>query len=650
MGQHEQSPILKTMLVILSWLITLLFTLQLHAQGPSNTTLPELTAPPIIVTASREPKPFEDSPGTTYVISRHDIERMRYSDVLEALRDLPGVHASQAGPRGSRSSIYMRGLDPNHTLVMIDGIRVNDPMNNRGGSFDLSTLSLDNVERIEVVEGPLSAVYGSDAIAGAINIITQRQHPKSEFRLDLSGGRFGYHRAAAGASGPGGPAEYSLTGSFVDEGNIPNDGVFRGWNVNGGIKLKLPADASIRGILRLSDVRGHSFPAHSGGPNLAVIRALEKRRTNELTTGFELNQRLRSWLDYSISTNYYRRREHDDFPGIAAGLRDPFGIPEQSSRDSFQRFGFALRATATIGNHLSASFGGDFYDERGSSRSAILINGFPIPAGFGLERMTGGPFIEGFWKCPCGLIMQAGLRTDLSNTNDSNTTPRLTASYQFPKTRAVLSASWGRGFKLPSFFSLANPIVGNPRLTSETSEGFDFGLRYNVWDRLMALSVKYFSITVKDLIDFEPGPPPALINRSEVVSTGIEVGVTLNPLDDLRFTGHLTYNDTDIRSSPDKLLNRPHWRGGLGMAWTPVENVLFSIRGLLVGSTSDSSIPTGRVTLDPYQRFDLAFSWRIRPFATLYLALDNVFNSRYKEAVGFPALGIRPRMGIEMKM
>ncbi|MBW2289503.1 MAG: TonB-dependent receptor, partial [Deltaproteobacteria bacterium] len=124
----------------------------------------------MVVTASSASRKRSDLTNSIDVIGEVEIELQRYDNVPELLRHVPGLHMEQPGSRGGRSSIYMRGLDPNQTVILVDGIRMNDPNNNLGGSFDLSTLDTDNVEQIEIVRGPLSAVHGSDALAGAINV------------------------------------------------------------------------------------------------------------------------------------------------------------------------------------------------------------------------------------------------------------------------------------------------------------------------------------------------------------------------------------------------------------------------------------------------------------------------------------------------
>ena len=350
----------------------LVLSLLFDAASAAQPTAPALLEP-IVVTASQEPRALESSPASVSVITREEIAAKRYSDVLEALREIPGVHMDQPGARGSVSSIYLRGLDPNHTLVMVDGVRLNDTTNDRGGSYDFSTLGIENVERIEIVRGPLSAVYGSDAIGGAINIITRRGGEAREVQLDLSGGRFGNRRALAGAWGRLGAADYSITGSYLDNGNLPYDARYKDWNIKSALGLRLPSDAELVGTLRFINAHAKAFPDDSGGPEFAVIRDVDRRNIRELNTGLEFLQRPLPLLDYSLKASYYRHSEVRDSPGIAPGVRDPTGIPPNLSDNLLNRYAFAVKATAKIGSQLSLTGGADFYRESGSSREPAPV-------------------------------------------------------------------------------------------------------------------------------------------------------------------------------------------------------------------------------------------------------------------------------------
>jgi outer membrane cobalamin receptor len=605
----------------------------------------------VVVTASREPQPPEYAPGTVTVIAREEIERGHYTSVVDILRRVPGVHVEQPGSRGGRASIYTRGLDPNHTLILIDGVRMNDPTNNRGGSFDLSTLDPAGVERIEISRGPISAVHGSDAIAGVVNIITRTGSDAQEFLLDGSGGRWGVYRVAAEARGRVGIVDLSLAGAWIDEGNPPDDQEYRGGNLKADVGVKLPAGAKLRGTLRFADSESESFPDDSGGDDYAVIRALEGRDIREVDLHVEAAQKTGRWIDYALGFDYRYRREDRDSPGI---LSSPvrMGVPSESSRDELDYYAISLRNTVKPVEGLSLTAGGDVYWEEGSSNGqlSLLEPPPPLPASFQtsfeLDRVVGGPFAELHWRSGFGLALYGGVRADFSDESSSEVTPRVSAEYSVPVIDLVVKGSWGEGFKLPAFYSLANPLVGNPDLVAERSKGWDLALSRSFWKDRIDARMAYFEIEVRNLIDFVPSSDPPLVNRSKVVSRGFEFELSARLLDSLDLNGNLTFTDTDIRHTSEDLLNRPRWRGALTLIWAPLKDVTIRAAALIVGSVKDSSVPTGNVTLDPWGRVDLSASWRVRKHVSLYLEIDNLFDSNYEEAVGFRAPGIRPRAGV----
>ncbi len=606
---------------------------------------------PVVVTASREPLPAVSAPGTFSVVSREEIERGHYTSVVDILRRVPGIHLGQPGSRGGRASVYTRGLDPNHTLILIDGVRMNDPTNNRGGSFDLSTLDPAGVERIEIIRGPISAVHGSDAIAGVINIITRTGRDAQEFVFDGSGGRWGVYRLAGEARGRVGIADLSLAGAWVDEGDPPDEQEYRGGNLKADAGLALPAGASLRGTFRFADSRSESFPDYSGGEEYAVLRALESRDIRDFDMRVEAAQKAGRWIDYALDFDYRHRRETIDNPGIAPGTGAPTGYPAASSRNELDHYAISLRNTVELLKGLSLTAGGDVYWEDGSSVGPPLYPGTPFETAtsFDFHRVVGGPFAELNWRSDCGLILYGGVRSDFSDEASSEVTPRVSAEYPIPVVDLVVKGSWGEGFKLPAFFSLATPVVGNPDLVAEHSQGWDLALTRSFWKDRVDGRIAYFEIEVRKLIDFVPEMQPPLQNRSKVVSRGFEFELNAKLLESLDLDGNLTFTDTDIRNTGDDLLNRPRWQGALTLAWTPVESVTIRASALIVGSVKDASAPTGNVTLDPWSRVDLSAAWRVRKHLSLYLEIDNLFDANYEEVVGFRAPGIRPRAGVRAR-
>jgi hypothetical protein len=242
----------------------------------------------LVVTGSREPLPIAGLPGSVDVIPGAEIETGRFDGVLEVLRHRAGLHAEQPGARGSRASVYVRGLDPNHVLVLIDGVVVNDPTNARGGSFDFSTLGVDDVDRIEVVR----------------------------------------------VRGQRGPFDLAITGSYQDEGTPEDIGNFRGGALHASAGIELPRSALLRAVLRYTDSVDEAYPDFSGGSELAVIRELETRDVRDLTAGLDLAQKPLDWLEVSLAGSAFLRHEerrsprarHDGsaapLPGRATGNRE----------------------------------------------------------------------------------------------------------------------------------------------------------------------------------------------------------------------------------------------------------------------------------------------------------------------------------------
>ncbi len=605
----------------------------------------------IVVTASATPREIDKLPGTVDVISREEIELHLNIEVADALRNLAGLHLDQPGGRGGRASLYLHGLDPNQTIVMIDGIRVNDPTNNRGGSFDLTTLDVDAIERIEVVRGPLSAVHGSDAMAGAVNIITRGGRGPDTASLNLSGGRYGQYRTVATVRGQRGPIDLALSGGYVDTGKPESQSQFEGGHVQLSLGAELPQNSDLRGTFRYLNSNLKAFPDDSGGAEFAVMRELEQRDVEEITSGLRFEQSPLPWLDYVLMGSYYQRKEDRTSPGVSPGIRDPFGLPAEVSRDELKRYEFRARGTADLGMGFSLALGGDLYHEDGQSRSLLDFGSFALPNSFDLERVIGGPFAELHFESDVGFVAEAAVRADFTDEQnvDTQVMPRVGASYRLPWMPVELRGSWGEGFKLPSFFALGNPIVGNPNLKPERSRGFDVGFRAWAWEERLAATLTYFDTTVKDQVDFEEGPPPRLVNRSEVVSRGFELELRVIPHQTVDLSGSVTYTNADIRGVAEELRNRPRWRGDIAMAWRPLETLQLSLTTLFVGSLLDSSIPTGDLVLDRYTRLDFAATWDFWEQASLSFAIGNLLNKKYEEAVGFPSPGISPRVGLKLR-
>ena len=603
-----------------------------------------ITLEPVIITSSRIPTPLGRTAQSATVIPRDRIEAMQPSSAIEILRRVPGLHIDQPGGRGSVSSVYLRGGDPNYTLVLIDGVPVNDPTNSRGGSFDFSTLNAESIERIEVVRGPQSAVYGSNAMSGVINIITREPADRREMTFDAGVGTEGHFRGDALMRGPAGPVRYALGAGYLDNGEPVRGSGFNTRHVTGKLDLAATDSGFLKVHARFARSEAASFPDDSGGPRFAVLRGSDKRDIDEFTIGGQFDQKINGWWDVTLNASQYLREEDALSPGVAPGLRDPFGIPRNTSDSEFRRSNASLSNLFTLSNRVKVTAGAGVEREEGESRSILFLGPVALPGRFSLDRATYAAFGEAEVALPGGLILQPGLRVDFPEDFRTQYSPRVGALYRIDGTGTTLKAAWGRGFKLPAFYSLANPIVGNPDLKPEKSESWDAGISQDFWDDRATASLTLFHSRFEDIIDFEAGPPPRLVNRSEATAKGAEFGLTLRPSGSVTANGHLTYTKTDIKDSRERLRSRPTWRGGVDADWRPRPDLRFYAGLLYVGKVFDSSIPTGDRWLDDYVRVDIAATWSPMSNLALTLAVDNLLDAKYDEAVGFRAAGIRPRL------
>src|SRR5712691_6352762 len=367
---------------------------------------------PVVVTATVAPTPLGRTTAPVTVISREQIEAQQATSVTELLRQVPGVHIDQAGGRGGISSVYVRGSDPNFTVVLLDGVKVNDPTNSRGGSFDFSTLSTDNIERIEIVRGPLSAIYGSDALGGVINIITRYGAGAPSGSVEVSAGRFDYYRTLLQASGTLGLMDYAVSGSYLDNGRAVEGSRFLGETVQANLSIRPTEAIELRWVLRYADSRSKAFPDDSGGPEFAVLRTVEKRDAEDLTTGITLKHTPLPWWDYSIQLSLYNHQDHIDSPGVAPGVRDPVGIPPSVIDDTFRRTDISVRNLFSVGRGVQLAVGAQGQFEEGTSNGNLLLGKFAVPTNFALSRTILGPFFEAQLSLFPDLLVQGGVRVD----------------------------------------------------------------------------------------------------------------------------------------------------------------------------------------------------------------------------------------------
>lgn len=637
------------LLASLSTLRVLLPTL-VEAEESSVTKLDTM-----IVTGSAQPTQPHQSTQSITTLNAEQIVPLQPNRVTTILQQVPGLHTDEMSGRSGTSSVYLRGADPNFTLIMLDGVPLNDSTNQRGGSVDLSTIPIDRIDRVEIVRGPLSAFYGSEAMAGAINFITKSASTGSSFRLLGEGGRFDYVKGLVQTGGSLGPLFANLSLSHTQNGEqIERDSFLMdsaGWNFS--LQTDPSFDIQLNGQYTDSTVR--SFPEGSGGSELALLRETERRKTQEFLTGLSSTFHTPSGWQQQMFLSITRRLQDVSNPGILA-TPTTFALPPADFETLYTRFQARMTTTWTISPQWKISLGEQLTHERGKRNGTQDLSSFGgssnQPDDFAVQRTLGGIFAEltsVWWQ---KLTLNSGVRADISQGFQPKMSPRIGAKYQLMSSIQI-RGGYGRGFKLPSLSSLGDPLIGNPSLQPETSVGWDLGLDYHTFNERFTATVEYFHNRFRNLIDLDPDLLNQgiirLANLDEAETHGWNISLSLTPIPALTFQSSLTHLTTRVTETGDQLRNRPKWRGWFGVTMTLSSTINVKSQVTWVSSSFDFQVPTQTTRVGGFAKADITVNYHPLTTWSCYAALENVTNSSYEQFAGFPAPPLTFRLGLEYR-
>jgi len=564
----------------------------------------------LIVTATLEPEPVDRLAATVDVVDADEIAARQATSALELLRTLPGVAAAQSGSPGKVASLFVRGAGSAATLVLLDGVPLNDPVL---GAFDWSAVESAGLDRIEVVRGPYSALWGSGAMGGVVQLLTRRAaRPFAELRAE--GGSRGARRGElSGAYAPGSVALDLAAALWRQRGELDNDSfdgdVWRlrvDWRRGGGRlgALVRDGDATI----------GVPFD-YAGLPSPG----------REQRSGSRLLALPFDWTDgrWQLEGNFARHETDLDLEDPA----DPFAASVTETRRD------TARAVASRRFEPPFWIGAGLEHERESATTGGAF-------GPGLEdahQSTDALFAQAAWS-GSRFRIELGVRRDDTSAFGAATSTR--GGVVFALGGGVrLRASWGESFRAPSLGDLYYPFFGNPELRPERGESGELGL--DLAGRRWSAGAVAFENDFEDLIQFDlvRGLP---FNIGRARTRGLEAtlarrGRTL----DLR--ANATWLDAVDLDRDAPLPRRPRAQASLVTLWRD-ERWTAAATARWVGARED----VGRVELDPYSALDLALSWREDESALLrpYLRIENALDRDYEEVAGFPAAGRRWVLGV----
>jgi vitamin B12 transporter len=610
---------------------------------------PAAETPVVVVTATRLEENAREVASYTTVISASEMERSQHRFVLDALRHLPGLDVVQAGPAGGATSVFLRGANSEHTLVLVDGVEANDAIS-PGRTFNFAHLTDDNIDRIEVVRGPQSVLYGSDAIGGVINIITKTGRGDPRVSVRAEGGGFGTYRVGVGLVGASDEVNYSMgasryeTNGFSaadqDLGNLEDDGYE---NTNFSTRLGItPADFfDLNLYARFVGTRADID--NGGGAGRDDINNVVKHDQWLLKVEPRLMLFGRLWEQKLGLALTEVSRENDN--GIDPAHPDDLTLSAFESRISDVDWQHNLHLHAS--NILTVGL--ETEEDRGESLFHSESPFGPFTSAFDEEKVrTWGGYAQNKVRIAEQFAGTAGVRADDHEKFGRHVTYRLTSAYLFDDRGTKARATLGTGFKAPSLFQLFSSF-GDPTLQPEESLGWDVGVDQQLWGNKTAISLTWFRNDFDNLIDFD-NATNRFTNLGGAETRGIEFAALLNAIEDLGLQVSYTYTDANDKATGQELLRRARHKGSVTADYSFVDYGNVSLIVGYVGERDDndfSTFPATRVTLDDYFLVNLAASYEVSESLQVFGRVENLLNENYVEVTGFGVPGIAAYVGIK---
>jgi vitamin B12 transporter len=633
-------------------LLLFLFLFVFPPSELSSAQTPEPILPPVFVTSTRTEIPLSQVTTSATVITDKDIQAQQAETVLQVLRTVPGLDVVQSGSRGNTTSVFIRGSESDHVLVLIDGVEANSTTL---GAFNFAHLTTENVERIEVLRGAGGTLYGSQAIGGVINIITKKGQGPLEAGLSLEGGNGSTNRQALTLRGGAGQLGYSFSAArMASQGFHSVNDDYRNLAASGRLDYQVTEDASLKGIF-------HFVKTDLGLFNNNNFASQPDPNAREASTQYlgklEWEQKILKNWDYRISGSMFKEhiKDSDDVDSCTF-----FGFPcDSRTRDRFRpRIDTGEFQTNYRFEDWSTTTFGVEYKRRSASTSGGIDKAI---------RNLGYYLQEQFQFLDRRLIMIPGIRLDDNQSFGTAWTPTFSAAYLFRETGTRLKAGYAKGFKAPTLNDLffppgfGCPAFGNPNLGPEKSWELNAGVEQDLVQDRVKVGATYFHREVQDLIEGRPIPgDPFGCFRAENVGSarfdGVELSLSIKLLDSLTVNTNYTYLDWD--TADGKLPRRPRNRGNVNLNYLH-DRWNVNLGANIVGRRDDfrAASPFGNTTKAGYVIFDLAsyYSLPLRVPAvkdlTLFGKIENLLNKKYEEADGFRArplnflLGMRATFG-----
>jgi vitamin B12 transporter len=618
--------------------------------------------PEVVVTANRLEIPLQDITSSSSVITASDIEQKQAGTVQDAVQGLPGVDITQEGNPGEISSVFIRGMASEFTLVLFDGIPLNDPVGTTSDFEFLDGLSLDGVKKIEVIRGPQSTLWGSSAAGGVINIIPQSGPAPLGGSVLMEGGSHGTSREVISAKGGDNNGYFNFDASHYNTAGFP------ALDVKGLDASDATLESAGAGTVYNDDNK--STASLRLGSNLALNLKekilLNYSESNTSLDSYDSNSYYQYWLQ--DNPNYFVLQKQF-FVNSLTDWKLMDGSWDQQLNISFSDDNQIYTGTA---NPYSTYTENGTYDGQTAQinwqnnirliKEEKLILGIQgqkqwayvndTTSNYGTDSIpvttaqTGSGFAESLTSIDDQLFINLGGRWEDQSQYGANTTYQAGLAYFLPIFGTKLKANYGTGFSAPSLWQLYDPKYGNSSLQPETTTGYDFGFEQPIGSKNFSnIGASYFENDLTNLFGYNS--LFQTINIKKARTYGVESFMELKGIKNLNLKVSYTYDNGRDLTDDIPLARRPQNKasGDIDYKWSYAS---FGTSLVYTGSVSDEDFNGNPVTLPDYFLVNLRASYQVNTQVKLFARVDNLFNQWYEEVYGYSTSGLSAYMGTKI--
>ncbi len=621
----------------------------------------------VVITATKTPTNTLELANSISVIDSTQISNSNYNNVFDVLKNETGISFTRQGGNGTLSNLYIRGANSSHTLVLIDGVEVN-LTNDPSGVYDFSALPIDNIERVEVLRGPQSTLYGSDALAGVINIISKKGNGTPKFSLLTEGGSYNSYKAQFGVNGSLQKLNYSValsrTGSdgfsVASEkyGNTEKDGYnFNNASALIGYRISENSEISFYSRFLKSESDNDQFGGEFGDDPTYLTNQ------EEFSIRGEGKIKLFDGLwNQKFGLSFLRNVRNNSYDTSSASINYPFYVNDYSwANYDGRKYKLDWQNDFQLGKSNLLTAGLEFEIEESASEY-YAFNYVPDPFSPDIasvipmqDASTFGVFVQDQLKFDEGFFVSLGARLDDHNKFGSQFTYRIAPAYMLWETGTKFKVTIGTGFKAPSLYYLYDPAYGNENLNPEESFGWDFGIEQYLFAQNLSIGTTFFYNKFSDMFGFDYVTFKT-ININQAVTKGVEIFLEAKPIDKISLKANYTFTDArDMsRNSSNfdkKLLRRPESKIGFYTSYSFIPKANINAEVIWVGVREDIDFSTyQRTELKGYVLINFAAHYDVFDFLRLNVRTENILDIDYEDVYGYGTAGLSFYGGIKLSL